>query len=99
MVARRRSRCGEPLGAREDRRERVVEFVGDTGDGLPERRELFGLQQLVIEIARLILETFALADVTHQRFDAKTVGCRLRPPCGDSQPRLACGHARRSRNR
>ena len=92
---------GEPLGAREDRRERVVEFVGDTGDGLPERRELFGLKQLVIEIARLILETFALADVTHQRFDAKTLGCRLRPrgdlhpdwrAVGAPQPQQVVGH-------
>jgi hypothetical protein len=45
--------------------------VGDAGDRLAERRQLLGLQQLVIEIARLIFETLALADVAHQRFDAE----------------------------
>ena len=61
----------EALGPGQDRRQRIVQLVGDAGDGLPERGELFGLQQLVIEIARLILEPLALADVAHQRFDAE----------------------------
>ena len=43
----------------------------DAGDRLAERGELLRLQQLVIEIARLILEPLALADVAHQRFDAE----------------------------
>ena len=43
----------------------------DAGDRLPERGELFGLQQLVIEIAGLVLEALALADVAHQRLDAQ----------------------------
>ena len=43
----------------------------DAGDRLAERGELLRLQQLMIEIARLILEALALADVAHQRFDAK----------------------------
>ncbi len=42
----------------------------DAGDGLPERGEFFGLQQLVIQIARLVLEFLALAHVAHQRVDA-----------------------------
>ena len=50
----------------------------DAGDRLAERRELFGLQQLVIQIARLILEALALGDVAHERFDAeRAVGLEL----------------------
>ena len=60
----------QPLGPRQDRRERVVQLVRDAGNRLPERREFFGLQQLVIQIARLILELLALADIAHQRVDA-----------------------------
>ena len=49
----------------------------DAGDRLAERGELLGLQQLMIEIARLILEALAIADVAHQRFDAQTVAAAL----------------------
>ena len=59
----------QPLGPREDRGERIVQLVRDAGDRLAERGELLGLQELVIEIARLVLEPLALADVAHQRLD------------------------------
>ena len=49
----------------------------DAGDRLAERRELLGLQQLMIEIARLILEPLAVADVAHERFDAHAVAAGL----------------------
>ena len=60
----------QPLGQGQDRRERVVQLVGDAGDRLAERGELFGLQQLVIQVARLVLELLALAHVAHQRVDS-----------------------------
>ena len=57
----------EPLGPRQDRRERIVQLVRDAGNRLAERGQLLGLQQLVIHVARLILEFLALADVPNQR--------------------------------
>ena len=93
----------QPLGPREDRRERIVQLVGDAGDRLPERRELFRLQQLVVQIARLILEPLALADVAHQRLDrGAPSGRRLRVrghlhpdrrPVGAAQPQQVVGDA------
>ena len=67
---------GESLGPTEDRRERVVQLVRDAGNRLAERRHFFRLEQLLIQIARLIVESLALADVAEQRFDAKDA---LRP--------------------
>ena len=64
----------QPLGPREDRRERVVQLVGDAGDRLAERGHLLGLQQLVIEVARLVVELLPVADVAHQRFDPQAAG-------------------------
>ena len=75
LVERRSLR--QPLGPAEDRRERVVQLVRDAGDRLAERRHLLGLQQLVIDVARLVVELLALADVADQRFDAQR--CRRRP--------------------
>ena len=63
----------EPLGPGEDRRKRVVQLVRDAGNRLAERGELLRLQQLVIQVARLIFKPLALADVAHQRFDADAV--------------------------
>ena len=40
----------------------------------PSGRELFGLRQLEVQIARLILQLLALGDVAHHRFDAQSVG-------------------------
>ena len=65
-------RCDEPLGPGEDGRERVVQLVRDAGNRLAKRRELFRLQQLVIEVAGLILEPLALAHVAHQRLEPDT---------------------------
>jgi len=68
-------RTGSSSGVRDERRsaqdggERVVELVRDARDRLAERRHLLGLQQLGVEIAGLVVELLALADVAHQRFD------------------------------
>ena len=67
----------EAFGPGQDRRQRIVQLVRDAGDRLAERGELFGLQQLVIEIARLVLEPLALADVAHQRLDAQRRAIRV----------------------
>ena len=65
-----------PLGPHQDRGERVVQLVGDAGDGLAEHRHLLGLQELLVEVARLFLELPALADVAEQRVDLQRVGRR-----------------------
>ena len=89
----------EPLGPGQDRRERVVQLVRDAGDRLAERGELFRLQQLVIQIARLILEPLALADVAHQRLDAGRRRRRAARRAPSPRPRSATRSARRSRSR
>ena len=61
----------EPFGPAEDRRERVVQFVRDAGDRLPERRHLLRLQQLVIDVARFVVQLLAFADVADERLDAQ----------------------------
>ena len=68
---------GQPLGPAENGGERVVQLVGDAGDRLAERGHLLGLQQLVVDVARLVVELLALADVTDERFEAER--CRPRP--------------------
>ena len=68
IVERRPMR--QPLGPAQDRGERVVQLVRDAGNRLAERRHLLRLEQLVIEIARLVVQLLALADVAHERFDA-----------------------------
>ena len=60
---------GQTLGPAEDGGERVVQFVRDTGDGLAESGHLFRLQQLLIEVAGLVVQPTALADVAHEDFD------------------------------
>jgi hypothetical protein len=62
--------AGEPFGAGEDRRQRVVQLVRHPRHRLAERRQLFGLRELVVEIARLILQLLPFGDVAHHRFDA-----------------------------
>ena len=93
-------RCDEALCPRQDCRERIVQLVRDTGDRLAERRELLGLQQLVIQVARLVLEPLSLADIAHQRFDAQpfrpAFGVRRdfdpdRRPIGAAQPKQVVG--------
>ena len=46
----------QPLGAREDRRERIVQLVRHAGHRLAQRRQFLGLQKLLVDVARLILE-------------------------------------------
>ena len=69
LVERRSLR--QPLRPAEDRRQRVVQLVRDAGDRLPERGHLLGLQQLVIDVARFVVELLALADVAHERFERR----------------------------
>ena len=68
----------QALGPGEDRRQRIVELVRDAGDRLAEGGELLRLQQLMVEIARLIFEPLALADVADERLDAQAVARRAR---------------------
>ena len=44
--------------------------MSDAGDRLPERRHLLGLQQLMMDVAGLVVELLALADVAHDGLDA-----------------------------
>ena len=67
----------QTLGPAEDRGERVVQLVRDAGDRLSERGHFFGLQQLVVDIARLVVQFLPLADVAHQRFDPDGVRPRV----------------------
>ena len=45
--------------------------MGDAGDRLAERGHFFGLQKLMVDVARLVVELLALADVPDQAFDAQ----------------------------
>ena len=93
VVERRALR--QPLGPAEDRRERVVQLVRDAGNRLAERGHLLGLQQLVIDVARLVVELLALADVAHQRLDAQ----RADPSAGGSARAVSSTQHRRCRRR
>jgi hypothetical protein len=68
---------GKTLGPGENGRERIVQLVRDARNRLSERRQLLGLEELMIQVARLVFETFPLADVTHQRFDTQAVAAAL----------------------
>ena len=59
----------EALGPREDGGQRVVQFVRDARDRLAQRGELLGLQQLAVEVARLVVQLLAVADVADQGLD------------------------------
>ena len=61
----------QPFRPGQDRRERIVQLVGDPGNRLAERRQLLRLQQLMVEVPRLILQPLPFADVAHQRLDAQ----------------------------
>ena len=90
----------QALGPRQDRAERVVQLVGDAGDRLAEHRHLLGLEQLLVEVARLVLELLALADVAQQRVDLERAG---RPGRAAAWPvtstQTGAPSARRSRSR
>ena len=83
MISRPRRTAGssdgflrEPLGPAENRRERIVELVRDAGNGLAERGHLLGLQELVIDVARLVVQLLAFADVAHQSLEAEIAVAR-----------------------
>jgi hypothetical protein len=46
--------------------------VGDARDRLAERRHFFGLQQLVINVARFVVQLLAFTDIPNERFDPQT---------------------------
>ena len=57
----------QPLRPAQDRRQRVVQLVRDARDRLSKRGHLLRLQQLLIQVARLIVELLPLADVANER--------------------------------
>ena len=90
----------EPFRARENRRERIVQLVRHARHRLAERREFFRLRQLVIQLARLILQLLSLGDVADDGFDAQ----RLPAAAVDSARAVTSTHiavlsARRRRSR
>ena len=90
---------GEPLRPAQDRRERVVQLVRDAGDRLAERRHLFGLQQLLVQVARLVVELLPLADVADERFDPAARRCRPAPLARSLRPTPPMPSTRRMRSR
>ena len=81
----------QPLRPGEDRRQRVVELVRDAGDRLAERGHLLGLQQLLVEVARLVVQLLSLADVAHQRLEAqRRVRCRAARRARSARASRAC---------
>ena len=70
----------QAFGPAQNGRERVVQLVRDARDRLAERGHLLGLEQLVKDVAGLIVELLALADVADERFDAdrRIPGRRIR---------------------
>ena len=57
----------QALAPAEDGRQRVVQFVRDLRDGLAEHCQLLGLKQLLVEIARAVLEAPLFRDVAEER--------------------------------
>ena len=94
----------EALGRRQDGRQRVVELVGDARDGGAERGEFLGLQELVVELARLVVASLALGDVADdgEERDAVRAWPRRDPsprPRTASRRRAAAGAGARGRRR
>ena len=53
--------------------------MGDAGDRLPEGGHFLRLEQLLVEVARLIVEPLSLADITDERLDVQArAGLRAR---------------------
>ena len=70
--------------------ERIVQFVSHARDRLAERGHLLGLQQLVIDVARFVVQLLAFADVADERFDADAaVALRGRRHARSIPPRRA----------
>ena len=80
----------QALGPREDRRERIVQLVRHTGDRLAECGQLLRLQQLGVEIARLVVELLALAHISQQCLDCATGRSRSAPLGPSAPPRPGC---------
>ena len=53
----------------QNRRQRVVQLVCYAGYGLTQRRHLLRLQQLLAEVAALVLQLSSFADVAHERVE------------------------------
>ena len=71
----------QALRPRQDRRQRVVQLVRDAGDGMAEGRHLLGLQQLGLDVARLVVE----AGGVRRRRGPRASTCR-RPSSRTSRP-------------
>ncbi len=65
----RREIAGERLGVAEDRREHVVEVVGDAARERPERLDLLGLPEPLLQRAALRLRAVPVGDVPGHRDD------------------------------
>ena len=91
---------GQALRRGEDRGQRVVQFVGHARDRLTERRQLLGLQQLLVEVARLVVEPLALGDVAHHRRERHASRRRRRgSPWPVTSTQKSVPSARRTRRR
>ena len=88
---------GQAFGPGEDGGQRVIELVRDARYGLAERGHLLGLEQLLIQVARLVVELLALADVAYQRVDAHgvvgTVGLGVRRDLEPDRRPVGAPHA------
>jgi hypothetical protein len=60
--------------------------VRHAGNGLAERRHLFGLQQLLVKVARPVVHALALADVANERLYADSSLYRRLGPRSDLDP-------------
>ena len=60
---------GQALRPRQDRGEWIVEFVRDAGNRLAERGHFLCLEELVVDVAGLVVQFLALAHVPHKCFD------------------------------
>ncbi|MCY1522264.1 hypothetical protein D9M68_571090 [compost metagenome] len=75
-------------GQRAQRRQRLVEFVGDAGGHLPDHRQLAGLHQAVLGLAQGFLGLAAFADLLTQVLVA---GAQIGGALGDPALQLAVG--------
>ncbi|MNN12428.1 hypothetical protein D3C81_1254200 [compost metagenome] len=75
-------------GERAQRRQGLVEFVGDAGGHLPDGRQLAGLDQLVLGVAQGLLGVPAFTDLALEPFVA---GAQVGGAVGDPPFQLAVG--------
>ncbi|SVJ72947.1 Uncharacterised protein [Klebsiella pneumoniae] len=79
-------------GQRTQRRQRLVEFVGDAGGHLPDHRQLASLDQFVLGLAQGVLGLLALVDLGGQ---ACVAGLQVGGTFGDLHFQLAVGPLQR----